>query len=403
MKNNGNIPEIVITNLSNHISYIQWFVYGLMLLSRENKIRLKFRLSLIQRMLLTNNMMLLWRAINKIKRMFDGSAEVKAKALYMRGYVKIKGEKRTFCIDYADSPNMFSGKLLETVDCYFKLQCPKNIIEEGFKLGDIYLPYFDSEFENPLDNGKIKGKRKLCPQVYKYRDKIKPLMVAVRSMGNSCSFKELDAFYRNLLKSRDIEKSKTAMCYFGFAYGPVPSEHVVYPDYDWESDIMGYFGNQLHHPNEKRNKIADILSSMGDKYDARVICSGNSDGESGSQRTDLIIPLKDFSAFVAQFQYNINVSGYRMSIPARFIDSFICGTAIATDNLEVKWYHPFGKEVFEFGEMGYLRDENVNYSTIREKLASLPQINKSEIIDIYEKYWSPKAVANYLVATTINS
>lgn len=295
---------------------------------------------------------------------------------------------------------MFNGKLLQDVYAYFKLQCPMEISEKGFKLGNEYLPFFDSEFENPADEGKQKAKRKLCPNAVKYADKIKPLMIGPRSMGRTYSFKELDAAYKNLLSARFVKQTEKAMCYFGNAAGPIPSENVIDPDWDWESDIMGYFGDKVNHPNEKRAKIADILLSFGDGYDARIINQGASD-QGCVTNEDLVIPLKDFSKHVAKFQYNINVSGYRMSIPARFIDSFICGTAIATDNLHVKWYHPFGDEVAEIGEMGYLPDSDVDYAAIKYKLQNLKPVKKEYVIEQYEKYWAPDKVAQYMVETVL--
>lgn len=52
---------------------------------------------------------------------------------------------------------------------------------------------------------------------------------------------------------------------------------------------------------------------------------------------NLQIPLRDFCAHIAKFEYNVNVSGYRMSIPSRFIESMMVGTAIITDRLKVNW------------------------------------------------------------------
>lgn len=390
-----NKPIVVITDLSNRTNYYQWFVYGFQLLAREGNIKLKFRIPLSQRLLVLNHSAFFVRCLNKLKRILGGQVERKTKA-YLKGYIKKDGAIRYFCLDSADSPNMFNGKLLHDVDAYFKLQCPKSITEQGFLLGKEYLPFFDSEFENPENEGKQRARRKLCPNVLKYAAKIKPLMIGPRSMGRTFSFKELDASYKNLLSARSVEQTGKAMCYFGNAAGPVPSEHVVDPDWDWESDIMGYYGDKMNHPNEKRAKVADILESLGEGYDARIISRGNSDtGDAVNQK--LVIPLKDFSKHVAQFQYNINISGYRMSIPARFIDSFVCGTAIATDNLHVKWYHPFGDEVTEIGEMGYLPDAEVDYEAVKEKLQNLKPISKEYVIEQYEKYWAPNKVAKYIV------
>ena len=399
MSQNVNCPLVVVTDLSNRIQYYQWFVYGLQLLAKEGKIRLKFQVPFSQRLLLNKYAAFFVRCQNKIKRIVGRQVEHKTKA-YFRGEV-INGDlKHSFCIDSADSPNMFSGKLLKECDVYFKLQCPKIFSDKGFLMGNQYIQFFDSEFENPADEGKQKAKRKLCPEVYEYQYKIKPVMVGPRSMGQTWSFYELDAAYKNLLSARSVKQTGKAMCYFGNAAGPVPTEHVTEPDWDWESDILGYYGDKMNHPNEKRAKVADIMQSLGDGYDARVINRGCSDTGAVSNQ-ELIIPLKDFSKHVAKFQYNVNISGYRMSIPARFIDSFVCGTAIATDNLHVRWYHPFGDEVTEIGEMGYLPDSEVDYSEVKEKLKKLKPVNKEYVIEQYEKYWAPDKVAQYIINCSI--
>lgn len=250
MSNRKSLPLVVITDLSNRIQYYQWFVYGLQSLANEGKIKLEFAVPFSQRLLLSNHTTFVVRCQNKIKRIVGGHAEQKTKA-YFRGYVRFGTQTHSFCIDSADSPNMFNGKLLKDVDIYFKLQCPKEISEKGFLIGNQYIPFFDSEFENPADEGKVKAKRKLCPEVYTCEKKIKPLMIGPRSMGRTCSFKELDAAYNNLLSARSVKQTGKAMCYFGNAAGPVPTEHVTEPDWDWESDILGYFGNKINHPNEK--------------------------------------------------------------------------------------------------------------------------------------------------------
>lgn len=392
-------PTVVITDLSSRIQYYQWFIYGFMLLEKEQCIELKFKIPLIQRFLLFNVCAFVFRCLNKLKRILHVQVEHKNKA-YFRGYIKLGKAKRSFCIDSADSPNMFSGKLLKECDIYFKLQCPKEFPDKGFLIGNQFVPFFDSEFENPADEGKQKAKRKLCPEVYKYQHKIKALMIGPRSMGHTWGFKQLDKAYKNMLSAREVQQTGKAMCYFGNAAGPVPSKHVTAPDWDWEADILGFFGDKMNHPNEKRSKVADIMKSLGEGYDARVVNKGNSDTGLVTNK-ELVIPLKDFSKHVAKFQYNVNISGYRMSIPARFIDSFICGTAIATDNLHVKWYHTFGDEVTEIGEMGYLPDSEVDYSEVAEELKNLKTVNKKYVIQQYEKYWAPDKVIQYLVDTMI--
>lgn len=400
MGKNDDRPQIVVTDLSNRVNYYQWFIYGFQLLEKDRKIDLKFDVPFTQRLILHSKLGLLVKAIKKVRYKLKLVVDDRTKA-YFRGYVKTSDGKRSFVIDSADSPNMFSGKLLRETDVYFKMQCPKEFTKDGFKMGDVFVPFFDSEFENPADNGKLKAKRKDCPEVFSFQGKIRPLMVGPRSMGRTCSFKKLDESYTHMLSSRGVVQNGRAMCYFGNAAGPAPTANVTEPDWDWESDIMGYFGDKMNHPNEKRAKIADIMESLGEGYDARVINRGNSDSGNMAYHPELVVPLKDFSRHVAQFQYNVNVSGYRMSIPARFIDSFVCGTAIATDNLHVKWYRPFGDEVTEIGEMGYLPDSQVDYDEVTGKLKDLKPVSRGYVIEQYEKYWSPAKVAEYLIDTVL--
>ena len=393
-----NIPEVVLTNVSNRIDYYQWFLYGFMLMEKKGKIILKYRTSMTQRMLMSNLFWPLAKLIYKLrfivmKRL--GKYDPKNKSL-LRGYVKIRDERKSFCIDSADAPFLFSSKDLRERDIYFKIQCPEEFSEEGFYLGNVCIPWTDYDYVEGINKYSLRGERKKCPEVIVYKNKIKPLLLAVRSMGRGSSFKALDAAYKNLLAARNVPQSGKAMCYFGNAKGPEPSGCKKNPDFDWEADILSVYGERMNHPNEKRAKIATILEALGEGYDARIIERGFSD-KGNKIQSSLVIPFEDFSKHVAKFQYNINISGYRMSIPGRFMDSFVCGTAIATDNLSVKWYRPFGDEVVEMGAMGCLPDAEVDYDAIKERIKSLPPIRKQAIIDKYEEYWAPEKCAEYIV------
>lgn len=395
-----NIPEVVLTNVSNRIDYYQWFLYGFMLMEKKGKIILKYRTSMTQRMLMSNLFWPLAKLVYKLRSIVMrrlGKYDPKNKSL-LRGYVKTGDERKSFCIDSADAPFLFSGKDLREKDVYFKIQCPEKISEEGFYLGNVCIPWTDYDYVEGINKYSLRGERKKCSEVTLYENKIKPLLLAVRSMGRKSSFKALDAAYKNLLAARDVPKSARAMCYFGNAKGPKPSGCKRNPDFDWEADILSVYGERMNHPNEKRAKIATILESLGEGYDARIIEWDFSD-EGRKGKASLVIPFGDFSKHVAKFQYNINVSGYRMSIPGRFMDSFVCGTAIATDNLSVKWYRPFGEEVVELGAMGYLPDEEVDYTAIKEKIENLKPVSKQSVIDKYEEYWAPEKCAEYIVET----
>lgn len=393
-----NIPEVVLTNVSNRIDYYQWFLYGFMLMEKKGKIVLKYRTSMTQRMLMSNLFWPLAKLVYKLrfivmKRL--GKYDPKNKSL-LRGYVKIRDERKSFCIDSADAPFLFSSKDLRERDIYFKIQCPEEFSKEGFYLGNVCIPWTDYDYVEGINKYSLRGERKKCPEVIVYKNKIKPLLLAVRSMGRGSSFKALDAAYKNLLAARNVPQSGKAMCYFGNAKGPEPSGCKKNPDFDWEADILSVYGERMNHPNEKRAKIATILEALGEGYDARIIERGFSD-KGNKIQSSLVIPFEDFSKHVAKLQNNINISGYRMSIPGRFMDSFVCGTAIATDNLSVKWYRPFGDEVVEMGAMGYLPDAEVDYDAIKERIKSLPPIRKQAIIDKYEEYWAPEKCAEYIV------
>lgn len=397
------IPKVVVTDISNRIDYYQWFLYGFMLMEREGRIDFKCRMSMLQRMSMSSIFLPFSRGGDKLRRVVmnkQGKYDPKNKSL-LRGYVETDGKRKSFCIDSADAPFLFSGKDLKERDVYFKIQCPKDIDKEGFYMGNICIPWVDYEYVEGVNKHSLKGERKKCPEVTLYKDKVKPLLLAVRSMGRSNSFKALDAAYKNLLAARDVPRTAKAMCYFGNAKGPKLSGCKEKPDFDWEADILSVYADQMNHPNEKRGKIADILETLGEGYDARIIEREYSD-ETVKRQSSLVIPFKDFSKHVAKFEYNINVSGYRMSIPGRFMDSFLCGTAIATDNLSVKWYCPFEEEVVELGAMGYLPDNEVDYETIREKIIKLPSVHKQSVIDKYEACWAPEKCAEYIVET-VNS
>lgn len=395
-----NIPEVIVTDVSNRIDYYQWFLYGFMLMEEKGKIILKYRTSMTQRMLVSNLLWPLAKLVYKLRSIVMnrlGKYDPKNKSL-LRGYVKIGDKRKSFCIDSADAPFLFSGKDLRTKDIYFKIQCPEEFSEKGFYLGNVCIPWTDYDYVERGNKYSLRGERKKCLEVILYKNKIKPLLVAVRSMGRNSSFKALDAAYKNLLAARNVSQSKKAMCYFGNAKGPKPSGCKKNPDFDWEADILSFYGEKMNHPNEKRAKIAAILEALGEDYDSRIIEYDFSDKREKKQAS-LAIPFEDFSKHVAKFQYNINVSGYRMSIPGRFMDSFVCGTAIATDNLSVRWYRPFGEEVVEIGAMGYLPDDEVDYDAIKEKIKTLPPIRKQAVIDKYEEYWAPQKCAEYIVET----
>ena len=190
------------------------------------------------------------------------------------------------------------------------------------------------------------------------------------------------------------------MAYFGSTDAVKGSNKQTNYDLDWEPDLIAFLKKyNSSHPNEKRAKAVELINGMGENYDGRLIHELVNGRE--VVHRDLIVPLVDFCDFIGQFEYNLNISGYRLSIPNRFIESFISGTAILTDKLQVKWYKPFENEVIETVEMGYLPHDDVDWDKFKEDMSNLPAVNKDDILKAYNEKWSPKAFAKYVVNTTI--
>ncbi len=385
--------KIVITK-ANRWTYFQWFVLGLYEADREKRIKLSIRLGLWDMIMFYLERTFLGRAMKHFFR------NEKIDSYHLDGYAILDDNtKKHFTIDSSDTPYMFDLKRLKSKDIYFKMQYPICINDSAFHLTDeIDIPWIDSEDKDSLYLRGTDYKRKTIEDFDNYRSKIFPLMSPTRQIAKGNTYKELRQGFENYSKDYTREKTKVAMCYFGNAFGPKPTENIIYPDFGWEADIEGYFGDKVSHPNEKRAVMAKFLQKMGPGYDARIICDTFADSR-GNKKTELIIPIERFCEHIAQFQYNYNVSGYAMSIPSRFIESFVVGTAIVTDKLAVKWYADFEDGVVETIEMGYLPKNKVNWDQFEKDLKSLKRPDPEKIRKAFDEKWSPKAVANYIIET----
>ena len=392
------IPHIYITQLPKW-SYPQWFLLGFYLLEREKQITLHFRLPIINQLsLYVDN----YYIYGIGQRYYSGKD-----TFNLQGYVEYKGMHKSFCIDHQDSPFLFDSELLEKVDVYFKQQCPIEFRPEGFYLtDDVVIPWTSHIHVNESLPISQRGERIPCDNLFPNLHKVKPLMEGPRHLGFGNGYKALMNGYNNYIKRNCFIAEKLLMCYFGNSYGPIPSSDLGEErsiDYNWESDIMAEWHGIINHPNEKRQIVSKLLSTKGDLYDARLIREGHSDGTAEKINKDKIVPLKDFCDHISHFQYNLNISGYRKSIPGRFIESFMVGTAILTDKLSVKWYKPFGKEVVETVEMGYLPNSEVNWQQFENDLACLPEVRKTDVLAAFEEKWAPIKVAEYILEEILSS
>jgi hypothetical protein len=216
--------------------------------------------------------------------------------------------------------------------------------------------------------------------------KIKPLMAGPRRLSYGNRYKPLKAAYEKYLNSSNIEKSKKLMAYFGTNEAPADISPIYKPtDYD---EVIS---KKITHPNPKRGIAVSIIQQMGDKYEARLIT------ENGMSHPELIVPLPEFCNHIAGFEYNLNISGHILSIPNRFVESFMAGTAILTDKLHVRWYLPFDEEVQETVEMGYYPNEKVDWRKFEKDIRDLPKVNKEKIIENFQNKWSPESAAKYIL------
>lgn len=383
--------EVVITS-GYRWSYFQWFLLGFYQLEEKEKIDLKFKLPLSSFLLtkLSNDFSI--RVADKLRRAFEKDS------YNMDGYIVYrengKKVKKTFSIDSADAPYLFDKEKLDKSNVYFKMQCPLDLDKDGFALTErIVIPWLD---HNHVDKNLKLTDRGARRAIRIDKEKIKPLMLGPRQLSRGNSYQKLQRGYNNYIKEQEKNKSKKLMCYFGNALGPKVEKNPI-PDFDWEGDIMGYFKDEISHPNEKRAKVAEIISKIDD-CDARVISNKNADSRI-VERAELIIPLDRFCKHIAQFKWNVNVSGYRMSIPNRFIESFMVGTGIVTDKLAVKWYKPFNEEVYETVPMGYLPMSQVDWSKFEFDMKHLPRLNSEKVVEAFEGKWAPMVVAQYIIDT----
>ena len=377
-------------------SYYQWFLLGLNELQNEGKLKLKYKVSFLDRFaLLWNSSKWVAGVLRRLIYYFD-----QVPRYNLIGEVEYGSNKRSFTMDCKDSPFIFTEKLLKQCDVYFKLQCPKSIEEDGFEImPSVRVPYMDIQFgENDGENSVFS--RRISTEVYRLRDKIYPGMIGPRRLAWGCRYRDMKKQYEKYLECQSVNKEKKLMAYFGSTDAVKGAKKSMSFDLDWEPDLITYLSQyNSSHPNKKRAQAVSLINAMGDGYDGRLIHE-LVNGKEVVHR-DQVVPLRDFCDFIAQFEYNLNISGYRLSIPNRFIESFIGGTAIITDKLQLKWYQPFGKEVVETAEMGYLPNEDVDWDKFKEDIRTLPPVDKEVILKAYQEKWSPTAFATYVVNTVI--
>lgn len=376
--------------------YFQWFWLGFLQLEKAGEIEFEYKTNWLEKFAFSIDSPQLCR---RIARQCEKLKECKQ---LLEGYIEYPdGRCKTFCIDRVDSPYIYDVDALKKFDCYFKMQCPKDLDAEGFPLSsNITVPWLD--YAEDKGNPTFYRKKIDLVEFRKLNHKIKPLVVGLRRLSYGQSYKSLQKAYEEKLANFYAVKKKKLMCYFGYAVGPDIPDNVRRYDLLNEEELNYLHKDEIDHPNNKRGIAAKILNNLGDNYEARVIFQEQADGRL-KEHKELIVPLDDFQKYVSGFQYNLNISGFQLSIPNRFMDSFMVGTGIVTDRLSIKWYLPFEEEVVETAAMGYESKESVDWEGFKQDMQELPDADTEKIRQSYLKKWAPDVVAKYIIETVDKS
>ncbi|MEI8273740.1 MAG: hypothetical protein WCG08_14070, partial [Paludibacter sp.] len=374
------MKKIVISEIPlKNFYYFQYLIYGFKILEKKNKIEFKIKpLNYFDLFFL--RFYFIFQFLYKFNKNFR---KRQIDSHLMKGYYEENNKIIHFCYEAADSPHFYDIDVLRNVDLYFKAQCPIEFKKTGFELTpEVFLLYSED--------------------IFKYINKIKPSMLAPGfGVKNIFSYNKLTKGYKDMFVPI-INKKQIIMSYFGSSKGPKE----VYSDkpdlFSKESHILGFYKDKLSHPNIKRGLASKIIAKIVPNSDVRILIDANYDVGFNPKKSPLYISMKDFPQHISEFNYNLNISGNRLSIPWRFVHSFTVGTAIITDKLKIKWYLPFETEVQETVEMGYLPVDQVNWEVFKSDILNLPTVDSNQIIDSFHKKWSPEVFAEYIIKTCKN-
>ena len=367
-------PSVLLRGV--HYSYQHYFDYlatGLRLLAEAGEIEFRLHVSAGAK-------------LARVHRRLPGLVKRVAPALDRRlsrgssacvpGEIRFGDRTVRFAYDVGDSPFGFHLPLLSASDLYFKCQHPVAIVEEGFPLSSrVRVPF--------------------APDVLVARDKIRPAMLG-RPLSRTLDLRRNLDMLDRWRQFADSPRRTWLIAFFGTDTPPSESQA------PGEALLMRQHAGQVSHPNYKRGEMVSWLRDRFDgTVDARII-NTNDPSRRGPGIGD-----PGYPAFLASGMFNVNITGFRRSLPFRFIDSFLVGAGVLTDELAVKWYQPFEKdvEVTNLGRLGYELDADAEWTRAKaviEAIAADAAAHharvKPAILDRFERYWHPAAFARYIVS-----
>lgn len=381
-------PVVTLSTLPIRFrAYFEWLYTGLQILEQEGRIELRHEGCAADRWL---------RRHPRVWGKFEQHCSKTSLWLFpvdhfsMAGRVECRGKQMRFAYDVTDSPFTYALAHLEQVDLYFKTQCPITFEAEGYPLSNsIRVPYH--------------------PEVLRCQQRIRPAM----STGAITNTFDLKRNLKALHAHRGIPADSKAFrifASFGGDKGPPPwKESDSFPaphNFHNERSIVTRYGDAIQHPNEKRAEVVRILRKWNvPDVDARIWNSSDSEIQGEA------LAWNDYLQTVASSVFNVNVSGFRRSLPFRFLDSFQVGCGIATDTIGTRWHQPFDSdlEVVEFGNLGYEARADMDWSAVEQRLRALydsvdlKQNRASEIRNLFAKKWHPRALAEYVVQECVQA
>ena len=222
------IPKITFFNIPPRtLAYYDWLITGLELLEEAGEIEIEYRGHWWDRLLRCHP-----KALRILRRLSPAFVDFcsPVDSICLTGCLEYKGAVANFAVDIADSPFVFALALLETVDVYFKLQCPKTFDPVGFPINkNIRAPYH--------------------PDVFIFQNKIHPGMLG-RPLGHSLSLRRNLPILRRWEALSKTPKSNSIFASFGTIdelpprtpRTPLPAQY----NYFSETTLLARYRGQLH-------------------------------------------------------------------------------------------------------------------------------------------------------------
>lgn len=294
---------------------------------------------------------------------------------YLLGEVRCADKTVRFLYDIDDSPVLYREDMFDRVDLYFKCQCPREITPAGFPLTSrVRMPF--------------------PPRVLEAAAKIRPAMLG-RPLSRTMSYRRNLEVLRSWEALAQAEKTVRFYALYTFDRGYPPG------DKPGEGTLVRDYGPQIHHPERKRGEMVQWLKERFDRELDLTIWKSENPALRGPVTSDAVYP-----SLVARSMFNLNICGYGRSIPFRFIDTFLVGSSVISDEIAMRWYEPFEPdvEVFDCGRLGYELPADAQWDFARQRFTELyegaPRLHAAvheRVLENYRRKWHPARLAEYVI------